>query len=146
MSGVNKVILLGNLGADPDHRETPNGLAVTRLSLATSETWKDKTTGEKKESTEWHRVVLFGRVAEIAAKYLEKGSKAYIEGRLQTRKWQDQSGNDRYTTEIVASGLQLLSGGRSDGDRYERDGGGQSQAAARAEDSGQWGQDDDVPF
>jgi len=106
--GVNKVILVGNLGGDPEVRYMPAGGAVANLTIATSDTWKDKTTGERKEKTEWHRVVLFARLGEIAGEYLKKGSKVYIEGRLQTRKWQDKSGQDRYTTEIVGSELQML--------------------------------------
>ncbi len=106
--GVNKVILIGNLGADPDMRYTPNGVAVVNLSIATSESWRDKNTNEMVEQTEWHRVVCFRRLAEIAGEYLRKGSKVYIEGKLRTRKWQDQSGNDRYTTEITADSLQML--------------------------------------
>ncbi|MDQ8038862.1 MAG: single-stranded DNA-binding protein [Rickettsiella sp.] len=107
--GINKVILIGNLGADPEVRHMPNGAAVTTINIATSESWKDKQTGEQQERTEWHRVVLFQRLAEIAGEYLKKGSKVYIEGRLQTRKWQDKTtGHDRYTTEIIANDLQML--------------------------------------
>jgi single-strand DNA-binding protein len=106
--GVNKVILIGNLGADPEVRYMPNGEAVANLSLATSESWRDKQTNETREKTEWHRVVLFRRLAEIAGEYLKKGSKVYIEGRIRTRKWQDQAGQDRYTTEIYADELQML--------------------------------------
>ncbi len=106
--GVNKVILVGNLGNDPEVRYMASGGAVTNISLATSETWKDKQTGEQKELTEWHRIVFFRRLAEIAGEYLKKGSKVYIEGRLQTRKWQGQDGQDRYTTEIVANEMQML--------------------------------------
>ncbi len=106
--GVNKVILVGNLGQDPEVRYMPNGNAVTNISVATSESWKDKSTGADQERTEWHRVVMFRRLAEIAAEYLRKGSKVYIEGKLQTRKWQDQNGQDRYTTEIVADQMQML--------------------------------------
>ena len=106
--GINKVILIGNIGQDPELRYMPNGSAVTNLSLATSESWKDRTTGEQKELTEWHRVVLFSRLAEIAGEYIKKGSKVFIEGRLQTRKWQDKNGNDRYTTEIVGNEMQML--------------------------------------
>lgn len=106
--GVNKVILIGNLGNDPDTRYTANGGAVTNLSLATTDSWRDKQTGENQERTEWHRVVLFGKLGEIAGEYLKKGSKVYIEGRLQTRKWQGKDGQDRYTTEIVANDLQML--------------------------------------
>lgn len=111
--GINKVILVGNLGQDPEVRYLPNGGAVANISIATSETWKDKQTGEQKDRTEWHRVVIFGRLAEIAGEYLKKGSQVYIEGQLQTRKWQDQSGQDRYTTEIVVNiggTLQILGG------------------------------------
>lgn len=106
--GVNKVILVGNTGTETEVRYTPNGSAVTTLSVATSETWKDKQTGEKQERTEWHRVVCFNRLGEIAGEYVKKGTKVYIEGSLRTRKWQDQQGQDRYTTEIVANELQLL--------------------------------------
>jgi len=106
--GVNKVILIGNLGRDPEIRYMPNGGAVANLALATSEAWKDKNTGEQQEKTEWHRVVLFRRLAEIAGEYLKKGSKIYIEGKLQTRKWQDNQGQDRYTTEIIGNELQML--------------------------------------
>lgn len=106
--GINKVILVGNVGGDPDVRYLPNGNAVTTLSVATSETWKDKQTGDKQERTEWHRVVCFNRLGEIAGEYVRKGSKLYVEGSLRTRKWQDQQGQDRYTTEIVANDIQML--------------------------------------
>lgn len=106
--GINKVILIGNLGNDPDIRHTQGGNAVANLSLATSESWRDKATGETRENTEWHRVVMFGRLGEIAGEYLKKGSKVYIEGRLQTRKWQDKDGQDRWTTEIIANEMQML--------------------------------------
>jgi single-strand DNA-binding protein len=106
--GINKVILIGNLGADPEVRYMPSGGAVANISLATSDTWKDKQTGEQQERTEWHRVVFFGRLGEIAGEYLRKGSKVYVEGRLQTRKWQDNNGIDRYTTEIIANEMQML--------------------------------------
>jgi single-strand DNA-binding protein len=106
--GINKVILVGNVGVDPDVRHMPNGNAVTTLSIATSETWKDKQTGDKQERTEWHRVVCFNRLGEIAGEYIRKGSKLYVEGSLRTRKWQDPQGQDRYTTEIIASDLQML--------------------------------------
>ena len=122
--GVNKVILIGNLGQDPETRHMPSGGAVTNVTLATSETWKDKQTGQPQERTEWHRVVFFNRLAEIAGEYLAKGSKVYIEGSLRTRKWQDQSGQDRYTTEIVASEMQMLDS-RNGGDQ-----GGQQQGGA----------------
>ncbi|WP_271270519.1 single-stranded DNA-binding protein [Aliamphritea hakodatensis] len=118
--GVNKVILIGNLGNDPDTKYMPSGNAVTNITVATSESWKDKQTGQQQERTEWHRVVFFNRLAEIAGEYLRKGSKIYLEGSLRTRKWQDQSGQDRYTTEIVASEMQMLDG-RND------KGGGQQQ-------------------
>ncbi len=112
--GVNKVIVVGNLGQDPETRYMPSGSAVTNLRIATNESWKDKETGEQKDRTEWHRVAMFGRLAEIAAEYLRKGSQVYIEGKLRTRKWQDKDGNDRYTTEIIADEMQML-GSRSGG-------------------------------
>jgi len=115
--GVNKVILVGNLGKDPEVRYMPNGGAVTNITLATSESWKDKQTGENKEVTEWHRVVLFGKLAEVAGEYLRKGSQIYIEGQLKTRKWQDQSDQDRYTTEVVVNiggTMQMLGGKQQD--------------------------------
>ena len=112
MAGINKVILVGNLGAKPEVKYASNGNAISNLSVATSESWTDKSTGQKQERTEWHRVSLYGKLAEIAGQYLDKGSKVYVEGKLQTRKWQDQNGQDRYTTEIVVSGfngtLQML--------------------------------------
>ncbi|WP_206485245.1 single-stranded DNA-binding protein [Thalassotalea sp. G2M2-11] len=114
--GVNKVIIVGNLGQDPEVRFMPNGSAVANFTVATSETWKDKQTGEQKEKTEWHRIVIYQRLAEIAGEYLKKGSKVYLEGRLQTRKWQNQQGVDQYTTEIVANEMQMLdSRGQSGG-------------------------------
>ena len=106
--GINKVILIGNLGKDPEVRYAANGNAITTITLATSESWKDKDSGEQVEKTEWHKVVLFKKLAEIAGEYLKKGSKIYIEGKLQTRKWQDNDGKDRYTTEIIASEMQML--------------------------------------
>lgn len=106
--GINKVIIVGNLGQDPEIRYMPNGGAVANITVATSEQWKDKQTGENQDRTEWHRVVMFGRLGEIAGEYLKKGSKIYLEGKLQTRKWQDKSGQDRYTTEIVANEMQML--------------------------------------
>ena len=121
--GINKVILIGNLGQDPDARFTAQGSAVTNLSIATDESYKDKNTGQMVPKTEWHRVVMFNRLAEIAKEYLKKGSKVYIEGRLQTRKWQDQSGQDRYSTEIIANDLQMLDA---------RQGGGYDQSAGMA--------------
>ncbi|EOD77822.1 Single-stranded DNA-binding protein [Grimontia indica] len=131
--GVNKVILIGNLGNDPEVRYLPNGGAVANLTVATSETWRDKNTGENKEMTEWHRVVMYRRLAEIAGEYLKKGSKVYLEGRLQTRKWQGQDGQDRYTTEIVANEMQMLD---------SRAGGGMGQGAPMQQQpqQGGWGQ------
>ena len=110
--GLNKVMLIGNLGNDPEIRHTNNGMAVATLSLATAESWKDRESGEMRDKTEWHRVVYFGRVAEVAEQYLKKGSQIYVEGRIQTRKWQDRDGNDRYTTEIVGNDMQMLGGSR----------------------------------
>lgn len=108
MASLNKVILIGNLGRDPETRYAPSGDAICNITLATTETWKDKNTGERRDATEWHRVVFFGRLAEIAAQYLRKGSQIYVEGRLQTRKWQDKEGQDRYTTEIRADEMKML--------------------------------------
>lgn len=124
--GINKVILIGNVGGDPEVRYMPNGNAVATLSVATSETWKDKQTGDKQERTEWHRVICFNRLGEIAGEYLRKGSKIYVEGSLRTRKWQDQQGQDRYTTEIVANDFQILD---------SKGAAGQGQAPASYEDS-----------
>ena len=126
--GVNKAILVGNLGADPETRYTASGNAVTNIRLATTDTWRDRQSGEQQERTEWHRVVFFGRLAEIVAEYLRKGSQCYIEGRIQTRKWQGQDGQDRYSTEIVATEMQML-GGRGTG------GGGAPPPRRREEDS-----------
>ena len=121
--GINKVILVGNLGQDPEIRYMPNGSAVANFSVATSESWKDKQTGETRDRTEWHRVVVFGKLAEIAGEYIKKGTQVYLEGQLQTRKWQDQTGNDRYTTEVVINPiggtLQIL-GSRSDDSNREQ--------------------------
>jgi single-strand DNA-binding protein len=113
MASVNKVILIGNLGADPESRFAPSGDAICNIRLATTESWRDKATGERREATEWHRVSFYGKLAEIAGQYLKKGSQVYIEGSLRTRKWQDQSGQDRYTTEVIANEMQML-GGRDD--------------------------------
>jgi len=150
--GVNKVILVGNLGRDPETRYMPSGSAVTNLRLATSEQWKDKTTGENQERTEWHSVAMFGRLAEIAAEYLRKGSKVYIEGKLRTRKWQDKTdGKDRYTTEIIADEMQMLdSKGSGAGTPASEAPRRQSSAVADA-DTGGGGPpsgdfDDDIPF
>ena len=114
MASVNKVIIVGNLGRDPEVRYTPDGASITNVTIATTDSWKDKATGEKKEATEWHRVVFFGKLAEIAGQYLKKGRQVYVEGALRTRKWQDKEGQERYTTEIEASEMQML-GGRSGG-------------------------------
>ncbi|MAQ20990.1 MAG: single-stranded DNA-binding protein [Gammaproteobacteria bacterium] len=108
--GINKVILVGNLGADPETRAMPSGSSVTNIRIATTESWKDKNTGDQQERTEWHSIAFFGRLAEIAGEYLNKGSQVYVEGKLRTRKWQDREGNDRWTTEVVANELQMLGG------------------------------------
>jgi single-strand DNA-binding protein len=136
--GVNKVILIGNLGNDPEVKYTASGSAITNITVATSENWKDKQSGEKKESTEWHKVSFFGRLAEIAGEYLKKGSKVYVEGSLRTRKWQDQQGVERYTTEIVAEEMQMLDGR---GDSQPKASG--KQEAARAPNTDF---DDAIPF
>lgn len=143
--GVNKVILIGSLGADPETRTFPSGGQVTNFSVATNEEWKDKATGEKQSRTEWHKISTFNRLAEIAAEYLHKGSKVYIEGRLQTRKWQDQSGQDRYTTEIIASELQMLdSKGGSQQAANNRQAAAPQQQQRGAAPADQY--DDDIPF
>jgi single-strand DNA-binding protein len=146
--GINKVILVGNLGADPETRYMPSGTAVTNLSVATSETWKDKQSGEQNERTEWHKVVMFDRLAEIAAEYLRKGSQVYIEGKLQTRKWQDRDGNDRWTTEIRANEMQMLGGrGGSGGGSFGGGGGGSQQGGGnKPPEQGPDDFDDDIPF
>lgn len=147
--GINKVIIVGNLGGDPETRYMPSGSAVTNLTVATNESWKDKQTGEQKDRTEWHKVAMFNRLAEIAAEYLRKGSQVYIEGKLRTRKWQDKSGQDRWTTEIIADEMQMLGG------RGGAGGGGGSAPMSSGQDSGppssppQTGPDDfddDIPF
>jgi single-strand DNA-binding protein len=156
--GINKVILVGNLGADPDTRYMPSGKAVTKIRIATSDSWKDKTTGDQQERTEWHSIVLFDKLGEIAAEYLRKGSQIYIEGSLRTRKWQDKEGKDRYTTEIVARDMQMLggrggAGGSASGG--ERSAGGEARAPrapaaderaqpAVSDEGGDF--DDDIPF
>jgi len=146
--GINKVILVGNLGGDPETRYMPSGSAVTNFTVATNESWKDKQTGEQKERTEWHRVATFNRLAEIAAEYLRKGSQVYIEGKLRTRKWQGQDGQDRYTTEIIADEMQMLGGrgagggGGSFGGGASQQGGGGGAPPAPAPDDF----DDDIPF
>lgn len=152
MRGVNKAIVLGNVGQDPELKTLPSGGAVCSVSIATSERWKDKATGEQKEHTEWHRVVFFGRVAEIAGEYLRKGSQAYVEGRLRTRKWQDKTGADRYTTEIVGDELQLLGGKVDAGTRADRPSsaaGGRAkstQPAGKTAGGDDFADDDDIPF
>ena len=147
--GVNKVILIGNLGRDPEVRYMPNGGAVANLTVATSETWKDKNTGENQERTEWHRVVMYRRLAEIAGEYLKKGSKVYLEGKLQTRKWQGQDGQDRYTTEVIADEMQMLDsrGGASDfGGAPAGSSKPQQAAPAQTSNAGFDDFDDDIPF
>jgi single-strand DNA-binding protein len=153
MASVNKVILIGNLGRDPETRYMPDGGAITNISVATTDTWKDKA-GEKQEKTEWHRVAFFGRLAEIAGEYLKKGSQVYVEGRLQTRKWQDKDGNYKYTTEIVADRMQMLGSrqGMGAGDREapEREAGASRGAAKPAAAKAPGGKfddfEDDIPF
>jgi single-strand DNA-binding protein len=147
--GVNKAIIVGTLGQDPEVRYTANGSAVANISVATNETWKDKATGEAQERTEWHRIVMFGKLAEIAQQYLKKGSQAYFEGRIQTRKWQDNSGNDRYSTEIVANEMQMLGGRAGAGGGAPMESGGQSQPQSRpaaAETAPMDDGFDDIPF
>jgi single-strand DNA-binding protein len=158
--GINKVILVGNLGQDPQSRAMPSGKAVVNLRIATSDQWRDKQTGENKENTEWHTVVMFDRLAEVAAEYLRKGSQVYIEGRLRTRKWQDKEGNDRYSTEVVANEMQMLGGrgggGGGGGGGYEREptprSGGSSTGGSAGAGAGAGGSssredfDDDIPF
>ena len=139
MSSVNKVILIGNLGKDPESKQTKNGMSLSNFSVATSETWKDKATGESKEATEWHRIVAFGRTAEVVNEYLRKGSKVFVEGKLQTRKWQDQEGNERYTTEILANNIKMM-GSKADG------GSSSSGSFAPAASGGSLGFNDAVPF
>ena len=130
MASVNKVILIGNLGRDPETRYMPDGGAVTNVSIATTESWKDKN-GETQEKTEWHRVAFFGKLAEIAGEYLKKGSQVYVEGRLQTRKWQDKDGQDKYTTEIVADRMQMLGSRQGMGGGEREGGGGDREGASR---------------
>jgi len=157
--GINKVILVGNIGKDPEAKFMPNGNAVTNITVATSESWKDKQTGQQQERTEWHRIVFFNRLAEIASEYLKKGSKVYIEGALRTRKWQGQDGQDRYTTEIVASEMQMLdsrggSAGYDNSAPMQQDAPQASQPqsnqpqqkAPASPDSGFDSFDDDIPF
>ena len=153
MASVNKVILIGNLGRDPETRYMPDGGAVTNVSIATTENWKDKN-GEKQEKTEWHRVVFFNKLAEIAGEYLKKGSQVYVEGRLQTRKWQDKDGQDKYSTEIVADRMQML-GSRQGMGGGDRDAGGEREAGPRGAAKAPAGKpagtkfddfEDDIPF
>jgi single-strand DNA-binding protein len=141
--GINKVIIVGNLGADPDSRAMPSGNAVTNISVATSESWNDRDTGEKQEKTEWHRVVFFNRLAEIAAQYLKKGSQVYVEGKLQTRKWEDKEGNERWTTEVVANQMQML------GDRMSGDMSNDNSSSSQSTSDNDFSTDefdDDIPF
>jgi single-strand DNA-binding protein len=146
--GINKVIIVGNLGQDPETRYMPSGPAVTNFTVATNESWKDKQTGEQKERTEWHRVSMFNRLAEVAAEYLRKGSQVYIEGKLRTRKWQGKDGNDRYTTEIIADEMQMLGGRGGSGGDF----GGGNQGAGKGDGGSSPPQpgpddfDDDIPF
>ncbi len=150
MKGINKVTIMGSLGKDPDMKQTGGGSAVANMSVATNESWNDKNTGQKVEKTEWHKVVVFGKLAGICGQYLKKGSQVYFEGKIQTRKWQDQSGNDRYTTEIVANEMLML-GGRSNQDPASS---GMSNASAgtnvpaksAALPSGEGDEFDDIPF
>ena len=141
--GINKVIIVGNLGADPDSRAMPSGNAVTNISVATSESWNDRDTGEKQEKTEWHRVVFFNRLAEIAAQYLKKGSQVYVEGKLQSRKWEDKEGNERWTTEVVANQMQML------GDRMSNDMSNDNASSSQSSSDNDFSTDefdDDIPF
>lgn len=146
--GINKVILIGHLGQDPQSRAMPSGKTVVNLRLATTEQWRDRQTGENKEATEWHNVVMFERLAEIAAEYLRKGSQIYIEGRLRTRKWQDREGQDRYTTEIVANDMQMLGGrgGGAPGAAAERSGRSEERSARAEPAVADEALDDDIPF
>jgi single-strand DNA-binding protein len=145
MRGINKVIIVGNCGQDPETRYLPSGGAVTNMSLATSESWKDKNTGEQQERTEWHKVVFFNRLGEIAGEYLKKGSKVYVEGSLRTRKWQGQDGSDRYTTEIVASEMQMLDS-RGGPQQSATSPSPAAQPAAQGNFQEPEGFDDDIPF
>ena len=152
--GVNKVILIGNLGNEPEIRYTAGGAAVANVSLATAESWKDKESGEQQERTEWHRIVFFGRLAEIVGEYLHKGSQIYVEGRLQTRKWQDKEGHDRYTTEIVANEMQMLgsrgggsaNAGKASKQEEPESAESKAQAPAKAGPPSEGDFDDDIPF
>ena len=144
--GINKVILIGHLGQDPEVRYMPNGNAVANFSVATSESWKDKQTGETRDRTEWHRVVVFGKLAEIVGEYVKKGTQVYLEGQLQTRKWQDQAGNDRYTTEVVINAvggtMQILGSRQNDGEQKQK----AQPAQAQVQEAPPTDFDDDIPF
>mgnify|MGYP000993290827 CR=1 FL=1 len=142
MAGINKVIIVGNLGQDPDVRTTPTNETVTTITVATSEKWQDKQTGEVKEVTEWHRIVFYKRKAEVAGEYLRKGSKVYVEGRLRTRKWQDQNGLDRYTTEIIGDVLQMLDSRQSGDNQDKSSASGKPKKPEESADNF----DDDIPF
>jgi single-strand DNA-binding protein len=144
--GINKVILVGNLGKDPEAKFMPNGNAVTNITVATSESWKDKQTGQQQERTEWHRIVFFNKLAEIASQFLKKGSKVYLEGSLRTRKWQGQDGQDRYTTEIVASEMQMLDGKSQTESQSTQPTPPPQNKPQGAHDSGFDSFDDDIPF
>jgi single-strand DNA-binding protein len=146
--GINKVIIVGNVGSDPETRYMPSGSAVTNLTVATNESWKDKATGEQKDRTEWHKVAMFNRLAEIAAEYLRKGSQVYIEGKLRTRKWQDKNGQDRWTTEIVADEMQMLGGrgGSSGGGSAPMGSPSDSGPSSAPPQPGPDDFDDDIPF
>ena len=144
MAGINKVIIVGNLGNAPEIRTMPNGEQVANITVATSESWTDKNTGERKEQTEWHRIVLYRRLAEIAAQYLHKGSQVYVEGRLKTRKWQDSNGQDRYTTEIQGDNLQML-GGRQDEQKQAKPSKAKPEPLSAMAEQGD-GFDDGIPF
>jgi single-strand DNA-binding protein len=145
--GINKVIIVGNLGGDPETRYMPSGSAVTNLTVATNESWKDKQTGEQKDRTEWHKVAMFNRLAEVAAEYLRKGSQVYIEGKLRTRKWQDKNGQDRWTTEIIADEMQMLGGrGGSGGGSAPMSSDKDSGPPSEPPQSGPDDFDDDIPF
>ena len=147
MRGVNRAIIVGTLGKDPEIRYTAGGSAVVNFSVATNETWKDKNTGEQVEKTEWHRIVMFGKLAEIAGEYLKKGAQVYLEGKIQTRKWQGQDGQDRYTTEILANEMQMLGGrGGNDGGQTDRPQRPQRQPVAQQQDMVPDGGFDDIPF
>jgi len=149
MASVNKVIIVGNLGADPETRYMPSGESVTNIRVATTDRWKDKSSGDMKEATEWHRIAFFGRLAEVSGEYLKKGSQVYVEGKLRTRKWQDKDGNDRYSTEIIGDTMQML-GRREGGGEPRAESAGAARAAAPAQAKKPAGKfddmEDDIPF